>query len=561
MGTNLRLGLGVCCAALWGCASALPPGADTTSTTEAMEAQGAKPDFTRTWSAPETVVPASSFHGVHGIAIDAQGRLLAGTVVGSEMWEVDRVTGAAKVFIAAPEGEADDIAIGPKGELAWTSYTQGILRFRENDTAPIRELAKELPGINSLAFDKKNGKLYASQVFYGDALWEIDVKGAQPPRLIAKDLGGFNGFDVGPDGRLYGPLWFKGQVVKINPTNGNVTVLNKNFKKPAAANIDEKLNLYVIDTQTGILSKISLLNAKRTDVLTLATSLDNVAIGPDGLIYVSNMADNSIQSVNPTSRELKTILSGKLAAPGGLKLDGDTLYVADVFAFRAVDTKTNAVRDISRAHSSQLEYPVAVGIGAKLIALTSWVSGSVQLVDRATQQDVEIVRDLKSPIDAIPLDDGTLLVLEYGTGSIIRLSGEKYKTRATVAKDLTGPNQMILAKDGALYVTESSGKLTRVDISSGAKTTVAEELALPEGLTETPWGTLVVAESQAKKLTEINPTTGARQSVAENLKIGLPSRPGMPPAFLITGVAAGADGALYVSTDLDNSLLRIKPQS
>jgi sugar lactone lactonase YvrE len=563
MRISLRLGLAICCIAFASCSTTMPPGAGATAapTTPAMEAQGVKPTFERTWSAPEVVVAPSSFHGVHGIAIDAQGRLLAGTVVGSEMWEVDRTTGTAKVFIPAPEGEADDIAIGPKGELAWTSYTQGMIRFRENDSAPIRELAKDLPGINSLAFDKRNGKLYASQVFYGDALWEIDVAGKTPPRQIAKDLGGFNGFEVGPDGRLYGPLWFKGQAVKINPSNGLVTVLNSNFKTPAAANLDSKLNMWVIDTQTGILSKIALMNAKRTDVKTLATSLDNLAIAPDGTIYVSNMADNSIVSVNPDSGEVKPILSGKLAVPAGFKIDGETAYVADVFAFRAVNLQSGEVRDIYRAHASHLEYPGAVGLGSKYLALTSWVSGSVQLVDRATQKDVESVRGFKAPTDAIPLDDGTLLVLELGTGSLVRASGEKFKDRATVAKDLSGPNQMILGKDGAVYVTESSGKITRIELATGVKTQIADNLAMPEGITETPWGTLVVAESQAKRLTEIDPKSGARQVVAENLKIGLPARAGMPPAYLATGVAAAADGTIYVSADLDNSLLRIRPKS
>jgi hypothetical protein len=54
------------------------------------------------------------------------------------------------------------------------------------------------------------------------------------PRLIAKDLGGFNGFEVGPDGQLYGPLWFKGAVARMNPENGAVTVLNSEFQVPAA---------------------------------------------------------------------------------------------------------------------------------------------------------------------------------------------------------------------------------------------------------------------------------------------------------------------------------------
>ncbi|HET6335031.1 MAG TPA: hypothetical protein VFG30_17520 [Polyangiales bacterium] len=567
MGITLRLFIFACLITASACSNTLPPAASASTTpndiaaTEAAAAAKPPAPSGHTWSAPEVVVAASSFHGVHGLAIDAQGRLLAGTVVGSEMWEIDRTTGAAKVFIPAPEGEADDIAIGPKGELAWTSYTQGILRYRENDTAPIRELAKDLPGINSLAFDKRTGKLYASQVFYGDALWEIDVAGTTPPRLIKKDLGGFNGFEVGPDGRLYGPLWFKGQAVKINPSNGNVTVLNAGFKTPAAANLDGKLNLWVIDTLTGVLSKIELANAKRTDVKTLATSLDNLAIAPDGMIYVSNMADNSIVSVAPATGETKTLLSGKLAVPAGMKLDGDTLYVADVFSFRAVDTKSGDVRDIYRAHASHIEYPGAVGLGSKLIALSSWVTGSVQLLDRATQKEVETVHGLKAPTDAIPLDDGSLLVLEVGTGSLLKASGEKYAERKVIAKDLVGPNQMVLGKDGAVYVTEAAGKLTRIELTTGVKTTAAEGLAMPEGLSETPWGTFVIAETGAKRLTEVDPKTGAKSVIAENLPIGLPGRAGMPPGYLATGVAVAADGTLYVTADLNNSLLRLKPKS
>ena len=53
------------------------------------------------WAAPEVLVAPSSFTGIHGLAVDAQGRLLAGTVVGYSMWTVDRATGAAKVLIGA----------------------------------------------------------------------------------------------------------------------------------------------------------------------------------------------------------------------------------------------------------------------------------------------------------------------------------------------------------------------------------------------------------------------------------------------------------------------------
>lgn len=512
------------------------------------------------WAAPETLVAPSAFHGVHGLAVDAKGRLLAGTVVGNDMWQVDRKTGQAKVFIAAPEGQADDIAVGPKGELAWTSYLQGILRLRDSDGGPIRIVAQGLPGINSLAFDPKNGKLYGSQVFLGDAVWEMDPSGKTPPRLIAKDLGGFNGFEVGPDGQLYGPLWFKGQVVRINPANGAVTVINSEFKVPAAANLDGKGNLWAIDTQTGELAKVDLASGKRTIVTTLATSLDNLAIAPEGTIYVSNMADNAIIEVDPATGRSKTLISGKLAVAGGMKLGGDALWMADTFSFRRIDTGTGAVTDIARMQASDLEYPMIVGIGSRQLALVSWFTGTVQLVDRTTLKTAAMIHGFKAPYDAIPMDDGSVLVAEIATGSLLRVSGADFKDRKLVAGGLAGPVQMVLGRDGAVVLTEAAGNLVRIDLASGAKTVLASGLALPEGLSQTPWGSFIVAETAARRLTEIDPGTGNRRVVAENLPIGLEGGPGMPPPYVVTGVAVGDDGTIYLSCDRNNAVLKIRPQ-
>ena len=512
------------------------------------------------WGEPQALVAPSSFAGVHGLAIDAKGRLLAGSVVGYSMWEVDRQTGAAKVMIPAPEGQADDIAVGPNGELAWTNYLMGMLRYRANDSAPLQVLAKDLPGLNSVDFDRKNGKLYASQVFLGDALWEIDVAGVKPPRLIVKDMGGLNGFEVGPDGMIYGPLWFKGQVVKIDPANGAITVINSEFKVPAAANLDGKGNLWVVDTRTGELSKVELASGRKTVVKQLKTALDNLAIAPDGTIYVSNMADNSIEAYNPATGELKLLTSGKLAVPAGLKLDGDSLWVADVFGFRQVNAKSGDVKDVFRMQASDMEYPFAVGVSTKQFALASWFTGTVQIVDRATLKTVHMIHGLKAPFDALPMEDGSVLYAEIATGSITRASGADYKTTKVVAEGLGGPVQMTLGRDGALYVTEAAGKLTRIDLATGAKTEIASGLAMPEGVAQTPWGSFIVAETAAARLTEIDPATGARRTVAANLPIGMPAGPGMPPPYVVTGVAVGADGTVYFSADKNNAVYKIRPQ-
>ena len=518
------------------------------------------PSRPSSWSAPEVLVAPSSFTGVHGLAIDKQGRLLAGSVVGSSLWEVNRQTGAARIMVPAPEGQADDIAVGPKGELAWTNYMVGMIRYRENDAAPLRVLAKDLPGINSLDFDRRNGKLYASQVFLGDALWEIDVAGQQAPRLIKKDLGGFNGFEVGPDGMLYGPLWFKGQVVKINPANGDVTIINSEFKTPAAANLDGKGNLWVIDTKTGELSRVELATGRKTVAKQLKPALDNLAIAPDGTIYVSNMADNSIEAFNPVTGVLTLVTGGKVAVPAGLKVEGNDLWVADVFGFRNVNTQTGAVKDIFRMQASDMEYPFAVGVSATHFALTSWFTGTVQMVERSTLKTSAMLHGLKAPFDAIPMADGSVVYAEIATGSITRASGAQWADRKVIAQGLAGPVQMVLGKDGALYVTEAAGKLVRVNMADGSKTTVAEGLALPEGVAQTPWGSFIVAESAAKRLVEIDPANGTRRPVADNLPIGMPGGAGMPPPYVVTGVAVGADGSIYMSADLNNAIYRIRPQ-
>lgn len=512
------------------------------------------------WAAPEVLVAPSSFSGVHGLAIDTQGRLLAGSVIGSNIWEVNRQTGAAKVRVPAPEGQADDIAIGPKGEMAWTNYLMGMIRYRENDAAPMRVLAKDLPGINSLDFDRRNGKLYASQVFMGDALWEIDVTGANPPRLIRKDMGGFNGFEVGPDGMLYGPLWFKGQVAKINPANGDLTVINSEFKTPAAANLDGKGNLWVVDTRTGELSRVELASGRKTVVKQLKPALDNLAIAPDGTIYVSNMADNSVEAYNPATGELRTLTSGKVAVPAGIKVAGDSLWVADIFGFRQVNLATGATTDVFRMQASDLEYPFAVGVSSRQFALASWFTGTVQLIDRATLKTDTMLHGFKAPYDAIPMEDGSVLVAELATGSITRASGAEFKDRKTVASGLGGPVQMILGTDGHLYVTEAAGKLTRIDLATGAKSEVASGLLLPEGVAQTPWGSLIVAETAARRLVEIDPSNGSRRTVADNLPIGLEAGPGMPPPYVVTGLSVGPDGSIYMSADRNNAIYRIRPQ-
>ena len=51
----------------------------------------------------EQLVKPSAFHGVHGLAFDANDKLYAGSVVGQRVYRVDTTTGAVETVIDAPD--------------------------------------------------------------------------------------------------------------------------------------------------------------------------------------------------------------------------------------------------------------------------------------------------------------------------------------------------------------------------------------------------------------------------------------------------------------------------
>src|SRR3954466_5155206 len=507
------------------------------------------------------LVPGSAFHGVHGLGIDKAGRLFAGSVAGAALYEVDRSNGTAKIVVPTPEGMADDIAFAPDGTMAWTGFLTGDLYSRKGD-GPIKKLASGLPGINSLPY-RNDGRLYATTVFLGDTLYEIDVEGIKPPRMIMEKMGGLNGFEFGPDDKLYGPLWFKGQVAKVDVDKAELSVVAEGFKVPAAVNFDSKGNLWVLDTAMGQLVRVDPKTGAKKVVAQLKPSLDNLAIDDKDQIFVSNMADNGIQQVDPETGAAKQIIIGKLALPGGIAVVSDagkdTIYVADVFAYRAVDGATGEVSEPARMHADgvTLEYPMSATANADEVILSSWFTGTVQVIDRKTGATREMMHGFKAPHDAIRLADGSILVNELGTKSLVRVSGEHGKDRNVVIATLEGPVGLAGGPSGEVYVTEAfAGLVSKVD-GTGQKTVVAKDLKMPEGNARASDGKLIVAEVGAKRLIEIAPESGTITEIAANLPIGLSGAPGGLPTHIPTGVGIGESGTIYFSSDIENAIYKV----
>src|SRR5262249_35200310 len=125
-----------------------------------------------------------------------------------------------------------------------------------------------------------------------------------------------------------------------------------------------------------------------------------------------------------------------------------------------------------------------------------------------------------------------------------------------------GPVAMAEAPDGMIYVTETGGALAQVDLAAGKIVRVATGLSSPEGVDVGADGRVYVAEAGAGRLIAFDPKTKTTATIAEGLKTGLPSVPGMLPTYTTTGVAVSRkDGSIYVSSDITNSIYRIKPKA
>jgi DNA-binding beta-propeller fold protein YncE len=319
----------------------------------------------------------------------------------------------------------------------------------------------------------------------------------------------------------------------------------------------------VVDTALGQLVRVDPKSGAKKMVAQLKPSLDNLAIDDKDHIFVSNMADNGIQEVDPETGATKQVISGKLALPGGIGVvsdgDKDTIYVADVFAYRTVDGATGEVSEPARMHADgvTLEYPMSATAKGDDVLLSSWFTGTVQVIDRKTGKTTEMLHGFKAPHDAIRLGDGSILVNELGSKSLLRVSGEHGKDRHVVIGSLEGPVGMVAGSKDTVYVTEAfAGQVSKIE-TNGEKTVVAEDLKMPEGIALAPDGMLVVAEVGAKRIVQIDPAKGTVTEIAANLPIGLAGAPGGLPTNIPTGVGVGASGTIYFSSNIENAIYKI----
>lgn len=516
-----------------------------------------------TESMSRTLVDGAAIPGSNGVRIGPDGLLYVTSAVGSRIDVLDPVNGALVRSLGPQQGVfgADDLAFSPAGQLYWTAFFTGEV-MRLNDSGQGELVARVGPGVNAISFND-SGRLFVSRVFLADELYEIYPDGGQSPRLIRQGMGGLNAMDFGTDGALYGPLWFKGQVARVDVESGELSVVASGLDTPAAVKFSPQGALHVIDQHQGTLLRLDIASGEKTLIAMPGVGADNFDFDARGGIYISNAHEGSVSKALPNGKML-ALSPGGLSMPAGITSSGNgTLVVAASQSLRSYDAQTGAqltVQHASIGDPTTVATPLTVSAYGEQLLVSSWFSNTVQVWDPQSRTIRVTYRDFAVPLNAVASGDD-VVVAELATHRVVRRHVGSMDKEILMA-GIPVPSGMAVA-DGSLYVADwLSGNIYQLMAGGFVLATphvVVGGLQRPEGMALDAQGRLLVVEVGSRRLLRIDPQYPQVEVLAEGLAVGLQAVPGYPPSWLLSSVAADSCGRITVTQDLNNSLLRVVP--
>jgi sugar lactone lactonase YvrE len=180
---------------------------------------------------------------------------------------------------------------------------------------------------------------------------------------------------------------------------------------------------------------------------------------------------------------------------------------------------------------------------------------------RPADGESDFLADGLDQLYGVAVGPGGIVAVEQGTGRLLSVDAGRTEV---LASGLNTPVGVAFGPDGSPLVSER-GRVVRVD--GGSIEPLVDGLASPQGILVSG-NLLYVVDADTKSLIEVDLAGGTRATIASGLPVGAP--PGVTPKPLrgmppfsgpqgpFAGIAAAADGTLYVSADTDGSVLAVR---
>ena len=496
---------------------------------------------------------SSVLNGPNGVNVGPDGNVYVASVIGDEITVHDPRTGAILDRIGPERGVhgPDDVVIAPDGTIYWTELLAGNVGLLRPDGSFRTQFVG--PGVNPVELSD-DGRLFVARDFLGNGLYELDPELVAPPQVLIPDLVGFNGIEFGPDGLLYGALFFGGAVARVDVDAAvpAAEIVATGFRVPGAVAFNSAGELHAVDFAEGQVIRVDVATGDLQVLADIEGVLDNLAFDATDRLFTTGFADGQLLTMTPGGR-LRALNRPGFIAPGGVAVaDDGTVWVADFFSLRGFGSS----RDADISYYDRFDPPFAGPASANTVwadgdslITTGWFSNSVQVLDADSGDVLQDIRTLAVPSNAIRFGDA-LAVAQVGAGNVVdALSGTE------LVGGLSYP--LGLATDGdTLYVSDWAAGVVWA-VSEGSTEQLATDLAGPEGLA-VDGSRLLVVEEGHDQVSAIDLATGAVTPVIERLDLGSRVIPTALPHGIFNGVTVGSDGTIYVSDDGANAVYEFK---
>jgi streptogramin lyase len=510
-----------------------------------------------------TVGRVAETNGLNGIYVSpVDGDVYIASVGGDEITVHDTQNGKVLDRIGPERGVGgpDDLFIADDGTIYWTEILTGAVGMLKPDGTVAKQQVG--PGVNPITMSD-DGRLFVGRLFFGSGLYELDPDFATDPVVLDPALN-VNGFDFGPDGFLYAPAQFTGEILRIDVSATPIVseAVAGGFRFPTAVKFDSRGEMHVGDLAEGQVVRLDVATGGREVLIDIEGTIDNIAFGADDRLYASAGPDNQI--VRYDSGRVRALSQPGVGAPGGVAVaeDGE-VWVAELFVLRGINRNP---RTFTTSFYDRFDPPGAGFAGASTVAadgddliISSGFSGAVQVLDPTTGAIAFDTRDLATPTNAIR-HDGTLVASQLGVppgpASVVNAEDpSEVFLQHTDSTPLFVP--LGLASDGdTLYVGDwATGIVWAIDEAGPAP--IASGLMGLEGLA-VDGDRLLAVETGRQQVTAIDFDTGEQSAAIVGLDFSDRVPEGFLPFGLMSGVAVGPDRSIVVSDDGANTVYRFR---
>ncbi len=230
--------------------------------------------------------------------------------------------------------------------------------------------------------------------------------------------------------------------------------------------------------------------------------IDNLVMVPDGSLYATQELPNGAGKVIRLRRGEVSVVAPGFSRPDGLLLRGKFLFITEEVSEGRVlefDLASKKQRVLATLHNPEGIDTLPDG---DLVVSEDSINGRLLRVRRDGTKAVEVILGgLNRPEGLVARSDGAVIFAETATGRVLSYKSGEVNV---VVDDLDEPDQVEIAPDGSLWITEDTrdGRLLR--LKDGALETVLSGLRSPQGMAFGSDGSVWLAERGRQRLLVIH---------------------------------------------------------